>query len=237
MPYRRNQWIDWRRMLPVDIVLHPSWWFHHEGITFDEDFFFHPARRVEVERKMERALFERWGRFGLGRQHARGPAGRRRGASGRRLADLRDARLPRRVSRGRARRKSIAADVDSLEYRSGRRLRQPGLSPLRRPGRLASQTRFGHVEGDVNWGGVLNAALGSPRRAVPDGPAGEPGRRRAVHLGHRRRDRAVHVRDGPGDGHDVDQRQPQRAPLPQAGVPAQRMLARDDLDRPVRAAL
>ena len=40
-----------------------------EGITFDEDFFFHPSRRVEVERKMERALHERWGRFGLGEDH------------------------------------------------------------------------------------------------------------------------------------------------------------------------
>jgi hypothetical protein len=25
-------------LLPVDIVLHPSWWFAHAGITFDEDF-------------------------------------------------------------------------------------------------------------------------------------------------------------------------------------------------------
>ena len=51
-------------MLPVDIVLHPSWWYRHTGITFDEDFFFHPARRVEAERKMEQTLHERWGRYG-----------------------------------------------------------------------------------------------------------------------------------------------------------------------------
>ena len=48
-------------MLPVDVVLGPAWWFRHEGVSFDEDFFFHPARRVEVERKMEQALFDRWG--------------------------------------------------------------------------------------------------------------------------------------------------------------------------------
>ena len=35
---------------------------------FDEDFFFHPAKRVEVERKMEQALYERWGRYGLGEE-------------------------------------------------------------------------------------------------------------------------------------------------------------------------
>ena len=61
----RNDCLD-NRLLPVDVVLHPSWWFHHEGITFDEDFFFHPARRVEVERKMEQVLHDRWGRFGVG---------------------------------------------------------------------------------------------------------------------------------------------------------------------------
>ena len=68
MTYARNDYLE-NRMLPVDIVLHPSWWYHHEGITFDEDFFFHPARRVEVERTMEKALHQRWGRFGLGADH------------------------------------------------------------------------------------------------------------------------------------------------------------------------
>ena len=53
-------------LLPVDIVFHPSWWNKHTGITFDEDFFFHPARRVEDERHMEKELYERFGEFGLG---------------------------------------------------------------------------------------------------------------------------------------------------------------------------
>jgi hypothetical protein len=46
-------------MLPVEIVLAPGWWHRHEGITFDEDYFFHPAKRVEAERQMEDALYER----------------------------------------------------------------------------------------------------------------------------------------------------------------------------------
>ena len=53
-------------MLPVDIVLHPSWWFKNEEIAFDEDFFYNPVRRVEVERKMEKVLHKRWGQFGFG---------------------------------------------------------------------------------------------------------------------------------------------------------------------------
>jgi hypothetical protein len=57
-------------ILPVDIVLHPSWWYHQTGLTFDEDFFFHPKKRVEAERQMERTLYERWGQYGLGQDHA-----------------------------------------------------------------------------------------------------------------------------------------------------------------------
>jgi hypothetical protein len=56
-------------LLPVEIVLAPGWWHRHAGITFDEDYFFHPAKRVEAERKMEQVLFDRWGRFGLGADH------------------------------------------------------------------------------------------------------------------------------------------------------------------------
>ena len=47
-------------LLPVDIVFHPSWWNKHTGITFDEDFFYHPLRRVEDERRMEKELYERF---------------------------------------------------------------------------------------------------------------------------------------------------------------------------------
>ena len=68
MTYFRNPLLE-NEMLPVDIVLGPEWWYRNEGITFDEDFFYHPARRVEDERRMERALFDRWGRYGLGSDH------------------------------------------------------------------------------------------------------------------------------------------------------------------------
>jgi len=53
-------------ILPVDIVFHPSWWNAHAGMTFDEDFFYHPKKRVESERKMEQVLYDRFGRHGLG---------------------------------------------------------------------------------------------------------------------------------------------------------------------------
>jgi hypothetical protein len=64
-PYYRNSDLQ-NEMLPVDVVLHPSWWHAHAGITFDKDFFCHPAKRVEGERRMEQVLRERFGRYGLG---------------------------------------------------------------------------------------------------------------------------------------------------------------------------
>ena len=70
MPCHRNPVLR-NPMLPVEIVLGPAWWHHHEGITFDEDFFYHPAKRVEAERKMEHVLYERWGRYGLGEDHGK----------------------------------------------------------------------------------------------------------------------------------------------------------------------
>lgn len=58
-------------LLPVDVVLRPSWWHAHAGISFDEDFFYHPAKRVESERRMEAVLRERFGRHELGTESDR----------------------------------------------------------------------------------------------------------------------------------------------------------------------
>jgi len=156
MVYRRNELVG-NTMLPVDVVMHPSWWFHHEGITFDEDFFFHPARRVEVERKMEQALFERWGRWGLGRQHAedRPELGAVHLAAGWLLSAMLGCRIdffedgPPQV---------IAAGRDSMEIDPDAAFTS---EPYKRFEALhdALKTRFGYVTGDVNWGGVLNLAL------------------------------------------------------------------------------
>src|SRR5512136_2325004 len=61
----RNPYLE-TEPLPVDVVLHPSWWHAHAGIDFDEDFFYHPGKRVESERRMEAVLYERFGTYGLG---------------------------------------------------------------------------------------------------------------------------------------------------------------------------
>lgn len=58
--------MDPQMRIPVDIVLAPEWWHKHTGITFDRDFFFHPLKRVESEQRMEKELYDRWGKYGLG---------------------------------------------------------------------------------------------------------------------------------------------------------------------------
>ena len=144
-------------MLPVEIVLHPSWWHRHAGIAFDEDFFFHPARRVEAERQMERVLYEHWGRYGLGENRERdlpqiGPvhlaAGYIIGAMvGCHIQFLEDASP-----------QVIPANLDRLRVSRD----APFTSPVFRRFEAmveSLKTRFGYVTGDVGWEGILNTAL------------------------------------------------------------------------------
>lgn len=144
-------------LLPVEIVLHPSWWHHHEGICFDEDFFFHPLKRVEVERRMEQVLYDRWGRYGLGanRDDDRPLVGAVHLAAGFLVSEMLGCRVEYLADRPPevhcARRDSLTVDVEqgftSRAYRRFDALTQ------------ALRTRYGYLAGDVNWSGILNVAL------------------------------------------------------------------------------
>lgn len=154
--HARNELLQ-NSMLPVDIVLSPAWWYHHEGITFDEDFFFHPAKRVEAERRMERALYERWGRFGLGRNHDKDvpEIGAVHLASGYLVSEMLGCRVEYVAD---AAPQVVPANLD--------RLRLDGEAALESPASRRLQTlldalraKYGYVCGDVNWSGILNVAL------------------------------------------------------------------------------
>ena len=154
--YRRNKLLG-NEMLPVDIVLGPAWWHRHEGITFDEDFFFHPAKRVEAERKMEKALHDRWGRFGLGRDHDKDlpVVGAVHLAAGYLLSEMLGCRVdyledaPPQV---------LPADLDSLEISPEAAFDTPGIKKLQKL-LDALKTKYGGLVGDINWSGILNLAL------------------------------------------------------------------------------
>ncbi len=142
---------------PVDIVLHPDWWHDREGLSFDEDFFYHPARRVEAEAAMEKALYERWGRWGLGSdgEGAAPQVGAVHLAAGFMVSEMLGCKVDYLESGPPL---VHAAEID--------RLALPDSDPFGTPAfkRFESmveklETTHGTIRGDVNWGGVLNIAL------------------------------------------------------------------------------
>jgi hypothetical protein len=154
-PYRNPDLQN--EMLPVDVVLHPSWWHAQAGITFDEDFFYHLAKRVESERRMEQVLHERFGRHGLGADHDRDLPliGAVHNAAGFLVSEMLGCEI--RYQAGGApevvpaHREALAVDPDQA-FRSAAMKRYEHL-------RDQLKTRHGRVLGDINWGGVLNLAM------------------------------------------------------------------------------
>ncbi len=175
-PHYRNPALSNER-LPVDVVLHPSWWYAHAGITFDEDFFFHPAKRVESERRMEQVLHERFGRYGLGADRDRDlpMVGAVHNAAGFLLSEMLGCEIRYRAD---AAPEIVPAQLETLEVDAERPFRS---AAMRRFERLRDQlkTRYGHVLGDVNWGGVLNVALDLRGQNVLLDLADEPDKTRA----------------------------------------------------------
>ena len=144
-------------LLPVDIVLHPSWWYHNVGMTFDRDFYFHPVKRVESEQKMEQVLYEKFGRRALGgdRGEIRPEVGPVHLAAGFILSEMlgcpveypEDA-APQVLPAGK---EELSVDPDAA-FSSPAFKRFEGLIEK-------LKTTHGRVTGDINWGGVLNIAL------------------------------------------------------------------------------
>ncbi|MFA6505708.1 MAG: hypothetical protein WCT14_06410 [Treponemataceae bacterium] len=140
---------------PVEIVLHPDWWNDRIGLTFDEDFFYHPRRRVEAETAMEKALYERWGRFGLGGKTSEPQLGAVHLAAGFLVSEMMGCKVdylenaPPLVH---------PADLEAPIVPKGDPFHSPAFKKFEA---LADslETRYGAVRGDVNWGGVLNVAL------------------------------------------------------------------------------
>jgi hypothetical protein len=152
----RNPYIQ-TEALPVEVVFHPSWWHRHAGITFDEDFFYHPAKRVEAERRMEQVLFEKLGRFGLGehRNQDLPVIGAVHNAAGYLLSEMLGCRV---VYQEGSSPQVIPAEEPELRIDADRAFRSAAFERLVGL-QEALKARYGFLTGDVNWGGVLNIAL------------------------------------------------------------------------------
>jgi hypothetical protein len=143
--------------LPVDIVLAPAWWYKNSGITFERDFFFHPKRRVEEERKMEQILYQRWGEYGLGmhRDTDRPEVGAVHLAAGFMISEMLGCAVEYRENQPPL---VIPAHRDSLNLSPDDAFRSETFRDFSLLfDRL--KTRHHHLCGDVNWGGILNIAL------------------------------------------------------------------------------
>ncbi len=143
--------------LPVDIVFHPSWWHAHAGIVFDQDFFYHPKKRVESERRMEQVLYERFGQYGLGEHRNEdlpviGPV---HNAAGYLISEMLGCEI--RYNEGAAP-DVLPAERESLEFDPGAAFQSKAF---KRFSKLCDElkAKYGYLTGDVNWSGVLNLAL------------------------------------------------------------------------------
>lgn len=150
--------------LAADIVLAPAWWFHNEGITFGEDFFFNPAMRVEAERRMERALYERWGRYGLGvdRDKDLPVLGAVHLAAGYLISEMLGCKVEYKQD---APPQVICANRDNLELDVEAAFRSEAYKKVEKLAETL-KTKYGYVVGDVNWSGVLNVAIDLRGQAI-----------------------------------------------------------------------
>jgi len=156
MAYKQNTFLG-NSVLPVDIVLAPEWWYKNDKITFDQDFFFHPMKRVEVEQRMEKILYERWGKFGLGqdRDQPRPEIGAIHLAAGFLLSEMLGCKVnysenhPPQVLPAFQELRNITVDE---AFCSDAFRRTTGLTD-------SLKKKYGYLTGDINWGGILNIAM------------------------------------------------------------------------------
>ena len=156
MQYSKNAQLG-GTILPVDIVLAPEWWNKNEKITFDEDFFFHPLKRVEVEQQMEQILYDRWGKYGMGghRKERRPELGAVHLAAGFLLSEMLGCSVNYSESHPP---QVIQAHREELNSHAKQAFRSDAFKRIEK---LADSLKgkFGYLSGDINWGGILNIAM------------------------------------------------------------------------------
>ena len=154
--YNKNEYIK-SDILPVDIVFHPSWWFKHAGIVFDEDFYFHPLKRVETEKQMEQELYNRFGQFGLGKDKEKdlpviGPI---HNAAGYIISEILGCKV---IYKEDSAPQVLPGELGKFDINVDNAFKNPVFKRfLNLQENLKAQ--YGYVTGDINWGGVLNIAL------------------------------------------------------------------------------
>lgn len=145
------------RPVPVHVVFSPSWWFRHYEIAFTEDFYLDPSRRIDNDVRMRRALRERFG-IGSADSEPRPVIGSLNIAGGFVMPALFGNTLRFNEDqaawpevRERSREEILSLTVPDLASTWPMSVLIPQMEEL--------QSRFGHVCGDLNTGGLLNNAV------------------------------------------------------------------------------
>ena len=152
--------------LPVELVFAPEWWHKHYGTCFDEDFFFHPERRVAEERLMRNALRERFPElYSHYVDEDRPVAGPLHLACGFLMSEVVGCKIqffeaapPEVTPMG-------ISETEMERYQPVDLANNPTMKKMRAT-LDALESRFGYVEGDFNVGGVLNLSLDIRRQDV-----------------------------------------------------------------------
>ena len=146
--------------VPIEFIFSPAWWNKQYGITFEKDFFFHPKLRVERERQMRQALYDRFGDLGMGEKNAiaRPVIGPVHLAAGYFVSKLLGCEV---MYHDNAPPDVIPANLSDSEIEM---LTPPDFSSNSDFLELTTlietlETSFGYVEGDIDWSGILNLAL------------------------------------------------------------------------------
>ncbi len=145
--------------LPFELIFNPRWWHHTAGISFERPFYFDPATRVANDVTMRRVLGQRFGDIGLGEREPqpRPVAGSLHVAGG--------FVIPALLGAG------IRFEPDAAPQPLPAPLSTEQIERLEAPdwrntwpmaeliaGWDAQEAEYGHLVGDLNTDGVLNAA-------------------------------------------------------------------------------
>ena len=145
-------------ILPVEIVLAPQWWYENENITFDQDFFYNPLKRVEVERRMEQVLYDRFGQYGQGSDRDKNipQIGAVHLAAGFLLSEMFGCKVEYKAD---APPQVVPLEMDDITALDVDAVFNSHT--YKKIVRLAEslKTTYGGIAGDINWGGILNIAL------------------------------------------------------------------------------
>jgi len=149
-----------KNKIPCEVVFHPDWWNKNFGIIFNENYFFDPQTRVEVEQQHRQILFDRFGNLGLGEKNAEakpvmGPV---HIAAGFVISSLlgcevkfNDDNPPEVLPREMTEEEVMSLKVPDVKNTYPMNKILPIMDVL--------EKKYGFVEGDINWQGLLNVAI------------------------------------------------------------------------------